>query len=79
MGYLPHTSFNWKRSEGPQTIHKKLFYEEAQQYIKQLKENWIIACINLKKAQKLIKQQVNKHKQEPNFTVDNIVWVTTKN
>jgi len=38
MGYLPHTSFDWKRLEGPQTIHKKLFYKEAQQYVKKLEE-----------------------------------------
>ena len=29
IGYLPYISFDWNRPEGPQTIHKKLFYEEA--------------------------------------------------
>ena len=79
MGYLPHTSFDWKRPERPQTIHKKLSYEKAQQYVKQLEEAWIVAHMNLEKAQKSMEQQVNKHRQEPNFTVGNMIWVTTKN
>jgi hypothetical protein len=29
MGYLPRTSFNWERLEGPQTVHEKLSYKEA--------------------------------------------------
>jgi hypothetical protein len=29
MGYLPCTSFDWERLEGPQTVHEKLFYKEA--------------------------------------------------
>ena len=73
MGYLPHTSFDWKRLKGPQTIHKKLFHKESQQYIKQLEEAWTVAHINLKKAQRLMEQQANKHRQEPNFTVGNII------
>jgi len=79
MGYLSCTSFDWKRPEGPQIIHKKLSCEEAQQYVKQLEEAWMVACTNLEKAQKLIEQQVNKHRWEPNFTVGDIVWVMTRN
>jgi len=79
MGYLPCTSFDWKRPEGPQTIHKKLSHEEAQQYIKQLEEAWIVAHTNLEKAQRSMEQQANKHRQKPDFTVSNMVWVTTKN
>jgi len=29
MGYLPHTSFDWKRLEGPQTVREKLSYKEV--------------------------------------------------
>ena len=54
MGYLPYISFNWKRPEGPQTVYKKLSHKEAQQYIKRLEEAWIVAHLNLKKAQRLI-------------------------
>jgi len=38
IGYLPYTSFNWNRLEGPQTIREKLSYKEAQQYAKRLEE-----------------------------------------
>ena len=78
MGYLPCTSFDWKRPEGPQTVCEKLFHEEAQQYIKQLEEAWIVAHMNLEKAQRSMEQQANKHRQEPNFTVGNMVWVVAK-
>ena len=50
MGYLPYISFNWERPKGPQTIYKKLSYEEAQQYTKQLEEAWTVARLNLEKA-----------------------------
>ena len=35
--------------------------------------------MNLEKAQKLIKQQANKYRREPNFTVGDIVQVIIKN
>ena len=39
----------------------------------------MVARINLKKAQKLIKQQADKYRQEPNFTEGDMVWVIIKN
>ena len=39
----------------------------------------MVAYINLEKAQRSIEQQANKHRQEPDFTVGDMVWVTTKN
>ena len=79
MGYLPHISFNWERPEGPQTVYKKLSYKEAQQYARRLEEVQTVAYKNLEKAQKLIEQQVNKHRREPNFTKGDKVQVITKN
>jgi len=73
MGYLPCTSFDWKRPKGPQTICEKLFHKEAQQYIKQLKKAWMVTCRNLEKAQKSMEQQANKYRWEPDFTVGNMV------
>src|SRR6266567_7242155 len=35
--------------------------------------------MNLEKAQKLMEQQANKHRREPDFTIGNIVWVIIKN
>ena len=60
-------------------MHKKLSYKEAQQYTRRLEEVQIVAHKNLEKAQKLIEQQENKHRREPDFTVGNKVWVITKN
>jgi len=39
----------------------------------------MVAYKNLEKAQKSIEQQANKHRREPDFTVDDRVWVMTKN
>ena len=79
IGYLPYISFDWKRPEGPQTIREKLSYKKAQQYAKCLEEAQKVAYINLKKAQKLIKQQANKYRRKPNFTIGNKVQVIIKN
>ena len=79
IGYLPYISFDWERLEGPQTVYKKLSYKEARYYAKCLEEAQKVAYINLEKAQKLIKQQVNKHRCKPNFAVGNKVWVIIKN
>ena len=49
MGYLPHTSFDWDRPIGPQTVHKRLSHEEAQQYIKHLEQAWKAACEIIRK------------------------------
>jgi hypothetical protein len=35
---------------GPQTVYEKLSYEEAQWYIRRLKEVWKVTCTNLEKA-----------------------------
>ena len=79
IGYLPYTSFNQERPEGPQTVREKLSYKEAQQYTRRLEEAQTIAYKNLEKAQKLIEQQANKHRHEPDFTIGNKVQVITKN
>ena len=39
----------------------------------------MVARINLKKAQKLMKQQVDKYKREPDFIKGDIVQVIAKN
>lgn len=79
MGYLPRTSFDWKRPEEPQTVREKLSYAEAQQYAKRLEEAWTVARENLKKAQRLIEQQANKHRREPDFAPGDMVWVIIRN
>jgi len=44
-----------------------------------LEEVWMVACKNLEKAQKLMEQQANKHRREPDFTEGDKVWVIIKN
>ena len=79
MGYLPRTSFDWNRPEGPLTVREKLSHKEAQQYAKRLEGAWKVARKNLEKAHKSMEQQANKHRREPDFGPGDMVWVTTKN
>lgn len=73
MGYLPRTSFDWERPTIPQTVREKLSHEEAQQYVKRLEEAWKVACMSIKRAQKSMEQQANKHRHEPDFGVGDFV------
>ena len=79
MGYLPCTSFDQNRPTEPQTVCEKLAFEEAQQYVKRLEEAWKSACENIRKAQKAMETQANRHRREPDFDVGDSVWITTKN
>ena len=73
MGYLPRTSFDWNRPTSPQTVREKLSRQEAQQYAKRLESAWETARENIKKAQKSMKKQVNRHRREPDFDVKDSV------
>jgi hypothetical protein len=44
-----------------------------------LEKAWKVTCTNLEKAQKLIKQQANKHCHKPDFGPGNMVWITIRN
>jgi hypothetical protein len=79
MGYLPRTSFDWNQSNDPKTTREKLSRDEAQQYVKRLESAWEIARKNIQKAQKSMEKQANKHRREPDFNVEDFVWVSTKN
>jgi len=79
MGYLPRTSFDWDTPTEPQTVREKLSYEEAQQYVRRLEGAWKAACENIEKAQKSMEKQANKHRREPDFDIEDSVWVSTKN
>ena len=79
MGYLPRTSFDWDQDKDPKTVREKLSREEAQQYAKRLESAWEVAQKNIKKAQDSMEKQANKHRREPDFDVEDLVWVSTKN
>jgi len=79
MGYLPRTSFDWDRPTEPITVREKLSREEAQQYVKRLESAWKVARENIMKAQQSMEKQANKHRREPDFDVEDSVWVSTKN
>ena len=79
MGYLPRTSFDWNQSNDPKTTREKLSRDEAQQYVKRLESAWEIARKNIRKAQESMEKQANKHRREPDFNVEDFVWVSTKN
>ena len=73
MGYLPRTSFDWKRPIQPQTVREKLSHEEAQQYVKRLEEAWKAAHTNIEKTQEAMERQANKHRREPDFGIGDFI------
>ncbi len=79
MGYLPRTSFDWTPADEPKTVRERLSREEAQQYAKRLEETWQLAKESIKKTQKAMETQANKQRREPDFDVEDLVWITTKN
>jgi hypothetical protein len=80
MGYLPRTSFDWNQpTDGPLTAREKLSREEAQQYVRRLEEVWKAAHTNIAKAQESMARQANRHRRKPDFDVEDLVWVSTKN
>ena len=80
MGYLPRTSFDWNQpTDGPLTAQEKLSREEAQQYVRRLEEVWKAAHTNIAKAQESMARQANRHRRKPDFDVEDLVWVSTKN
>jgi transposase InsO family protein len=78
MGYLPRTSFDWDFADEPPTIREKLSREEAQQYVTRLEDAWTKTRHNIRAAQEAMERQANKHRREPDFSVGDFVWVSTK-
>ena len=79
LGYQPRTSFDWDIPKDLQTVREKLSWDEARMYATRLQDTWNQARKNLEKAQQTMERQANKHRREPDFDVDDMVWITTKN
>ena len=77
--YPPRTSFDWKTPKEPATVRERLNQEEAQALAKRMHDAWETARSIMKQAQEKKERDVNCHRREVDFQVDDKVWVSTKN
>jgi len=78
-GYLPRTSFDWDRPTEPTSARERLNVEEATAYSRRMHDAWKVAKDIILKAQEKKQRDVDKHRREVNFGVEDRVWVSTKN
>jgi hypothetical protein len=81
MGYEPRTSFDWERPadliDVTDTIRKAR--ADAVSRVKGIHNAWEWCRTNIKAAQERQQEQANRHRRPVNFSVDDPVWVSTKN
>ena len=84
MGIKPRLHWNWReRTTDAPTAREQMTREEAQQYAKVRYDAFLrareIAQAGIKAAQERQAAQANKHRREPNFKKDDMVFVVPKN
>jgi hypothetical protein len=81
MGYEPRTSFDWDRPadliDVSDVIHKAR--ADAVARVKGIHDAWEWCRRNMEEAQKRQQDQANRHRRPVDFSVGDLVWVSTKN
>jgi hypothetical protein len=80
-GYEPCTSFDWETQVDPLAVgtpKEKLNQDEAKALITRLHESWQQAREGIARSQDRHAVQTNKYLQNPDFSIGDKVWVTTK-
>lgn len=78
-GRRPRLSIDWRAPKNAQNARQELSQAEAKKRIKALQDAWSWVHANLAKAQSKKQKDVNKHRREPDFQVNDRVWLSTKN
>lgn len=76
--YESRTSYDWKRTTSFISIQEKLSNSLAQEFIKRMHEKWEQAKKIMTKTQAKKKQDVNLHRRDVDFDVEDKVWISTK-
>ena len=78
-GYLPRTSFDWKRLQEPMTARERLNRDEARDLARTIQKGWERARTIMEGSQEKARRSVNRRRREVDFQVGDKVWVSTKN
>ena len=79
LGQAPRLHFNWKEcTQSSGTVREQLTREEAQAFAARAHDAIKWAKDNLQRAQDRMTAQANKHQREPDFGVDDWVYVMHK-
>jgi transposase InsO family protein len=76
--YPPRTSFDWQTPPA-NTPRERLNQQEAQEVVKTLQQAWETARTIMKQAQDKKRRDVDPHRRQPDFKVEDKVWISTKN
>ena len=78
IGYDARTSFDWFPPQQPPTSAQELLSrEQANVHLHSFENIWASARQHLQIAQAAQSIQANCHRREPDFTVDDLVYVST--
>ena len=79
LSQAPRLHFNWKEwTQFSSTVREQLTWEEAQTFAIRTQNAVKWAKSNLERAQNRMTHQANKHWREPDFVVEDWVYVTQK-
>jgi len=77
-GYSPRRSFDWEAPKPATTVKEKLALAEAEAFAKRLQSGWDTAKKIMGASQERKARIVNKTRREPDFSVKDKVWLSTK-
>jgi len=78
-GYSPRSTWDWHRPDSRLSPTEQLNRDDAEKMAKRMHDAWEVAKGFVKKSQEKKERDVNQHRREVDWDVDNKVWVSTKN
>jgi hypothetical protein len=78
-GIVPRKSFDWKEPAKPKNARERLSTQEAQKFVQSLRGAYDLVRSNMERAQQANQRQTNKKRREPDFDVEDRVWLLTDN
>lgn len=78
-GYTPRKSYDWKKPVAPKNAREILALEDAKAFAAKLQETWKVGQRIMRQSQARMTVQANKHRREPDFDVNDRVYLSSKN
>ena len=77
-GYEPQTSFNWQPIDNTLPWDRQVSQEDTHRMVKKMEDIWKTVQQNIKHSQEIQKNSTDKYCWEPDFQVDNYIWLSIK-